>query len=109
MSGAVIDADLDVECRRVLTRLETMPLNRVDERVIDLVHVAAERIVALTEDPDRPFDASLPVVGPTALAAQVAVVVDDYRSARAGSQTTTAASEDAAVAQILVDLRRSLP
>lgn len=109
MSGAAMNADLDVELRRVLSRLESMPLGRIDATVAALVHAASDRIVALTEDPSRPFDAVLPVVGPTALAAQVAIVVEDYRSSRADPTTTMAASEDAAIIQILKELRRSLP
>lgn len=109
MPGAAMDADLDVELQRVLSRLESMPVNRIDAQVLALVHSAAERIVALTRDPDRPDDAVLPVVGPSALAAQLAIVVDDFQMRRPSPETTTAASEDAAVTQILVDLRRSLP
>jgi len=92
-----------VESERVRSRLETMPLSRVDAKAVADVRAAALRIVELTPDPDRPTDAVLPVAGPTALAAQIGVVVRDYLDMR------TAASDDAAVAQVLSDLRRSLP
>ena len=92
-----------VESERVRSRLETMPLSRVDAKVVADVRAAALRIVELTPDPDRPKDAELPVAGVTALAAQLAVVVRDYLD------MPTAASDDAAVAQVLSDLRRSLP
>ena len=99
MSRELIVAEAD----RVRSRLQTMPLTRVNEDVIAKVRAAAQRIVELTPDPDRPSHAVLPVAGPTALAAQLGVVVRDYVNMR------TAASDDAAVAQILSDLRRMLP
>jgi hypothetical protein len=94
---------IDREASRVITRLETMPLSKVSQDVIEMVRIAAEGIVMLTPDPDRPSDATMPSLGPTALAAQVLVTVHDYLDKR------TAASNDAAVAQILTELRRSLP
>ncbi len=94
---------LERELERLARRLETMPASRIDEDVIDRVHATAEEIVALTDDPDRPDTAVLPRVEASALAAQLTVVVRDYR------ETTTAASDDTAVAQHLIDLRRSLP
>lgn len=94
---------LTVELERVAGRLETMPAAKVDDDVRSLVQDHAARIVALTHDLSRPADWQLPVLGPTALAAQLRLVVQDYLDMR------TAASEDAAVAEILIDLRRSLP
>ncbi len=94
---------LERELERLARRLETMPASRIDEDVIDRVHATAEEIVALTDDPDRPDTAVLLRVEASALAAQLTVVVRDYR------ETTTAASDDTAVAQHLIDLRRSLP
>jgi hypothetical protein len=91
------------ELDRVTTRLDTLAVNRIDQRVIDTVHATACRIVESTNDPQRPQDAELPRVGPIALAAQLTIVVRDYLA------TTTAASRDAAVAEMLTDLRRSLP
>lgn len=101
--------DVALEAGRVIGRLENMPIGRIDDRVAELVRSAATRILDLTDDPERPVDARLPVVGPTAVAAQLAVVVDDYQARRTHPETTTTASKDAAVAQILVDLRQSLP
>ena len=80
-----------------------MPASRIHEDVIDRVHAMAEQIVALTQGTDRPDTAVLPRVEASALAAQLTVVVRDYW------ETTTAASDDAAVAQYLIDLRKSLP
>ena len=91
------------EVDRVAARLDTMPMSKVDDGLCSLVQASAAGIVALTHDPQRPEDWRLPIVGPTALAAQLRLVVRDYLNMR------TAASEDAAVAQILIDLRRSLP
>ena len=91
------------ELERLANRLETMPASRIDQDVIDRVHATAQRIVALTQGADRPDTAILPRVEASALAAQLTVVVRDYE------ETTTAASDDAAVAQYLIDLRRSLP
>lgn len=94
---------ITVELERVATRLDTMPMAKVDDVVCSLVQASAARIVALTHDPHRPDNWQLPLVGPTALAAQMRLVVRDYLDMR------TAASEDTAVAQTLIDLRRSLP
>ena len=91
------------ELERLANRLETMPASRIDQDVIDRVHATAQRIVALTQGTDRPDTAILPRVEASALAAQLTVVVRDYQ------ETTTAASDDAAVAQYLIELRRSLP
>ena len=94
---------LERELERLANRLETMPASRIDRDVIDRVHATAEQIVALTLGTDQPDTAVLPPVGASALAAQLTVVVRDYW------ETTTAASDDAAVAQYLIDLGRSLP
>lgn len=94
---------LERELERLANRLETMPASRIDQDVIDRVHATAERIVALTQGTNRPDTAILPRVEASALAAQLTVVVRDYQ------ETTTAASDDATVAQYLIDLRRSLP
>ena len=94
---------LERELERLANRLETMPASRIDQDVIDRVHATAEQIVALTKGTDRPATAVLPRVEASALTAQLTVVVRDYR------ETTTAAPDDAAVAQYLIDLRRSLP
>ncbi|MEC7364134.1 MAG: hypothetical protein VYA56_06905 [Actinomycetota bacterium] len=94
---------LDRELERLANRLETMPASRIHEDVIDRVHATAEQIVALTQGTDRPDTAVLPRVEASALAAQLTGVVRDYW------ETTTAASHDAAVAQYLIDLRKSLP
>ena len=95
---------LERELERLANRLETMPASRIDQDVIDRVHATAEQIVALTKGTDRPATAVLPRVEASALAAQLTVVVRDY-----WETTTTAAPDDAAVAQYLIDLRRSLP
>ena len=94
---------LERELERLANRLETMPASRIDEDVIDRVYATATQIVALTHGTDRPDTAVLPRVEASALAAQLTVVVRDYW------ETTTAASDDAAVAQYLIDLRKSLP
>ena len=95
---------LERELERLANQLETMPASRINEDVIDRVHETAEQIVALTHGTDRPrYGRSLPRVEASALAAQLTVVVRDYR------ETTTSATDDAAVAQCLTDLRRSLP
>ena len=95
--------EVDVEADRIVNRLTTMPIGRIDEALIEQVRDAAQRIVDLTPDPSRPPSARMPKVGPSALGAQVAVVVREYLDMR------TAASDDAAVAEVLTQLRRSLP
>ena len=94
---------LERELERLANRLETMPASHIHQDVIDRVHATAQQIVALTQGTDRPDTAVLPRVEASALAAPLTVVVRDYW------ETTTAASDDAAVAQYLIDLRRSLP
>lgn len=101
-------SEIHTELDRITHRLQTMPMARIDESVISMVNAAARRIVDLTRDPARPADASLPRVGPTALAAQLTIVVRDYLENRSDN-ATTAASEEAAVVETLIDLRRSLP
>lgn len=95
--------EIDVEADRIVNRLTTMPISRVDEALIERVRDAAQRIVDLTPDPSRPPTAHMPRVGASALGAQVAIAVRDYLEMR------TAASDDAAVAEVLTQLRRSLP
>lgn len=95
--------DVEIEADRIVNRLTTMPIGRIDEALIERVRDAAQRIVDLTPDPSRPPSASMPKVGASALGAQVAIAVRDYLDMR------TAASDDAAVAKILMQLRRSLP
>ena len=95
--------EIDVEADRIVNRLTAMPIAKIDEALIERVREAAQRIVDLTPDPSRPPNASMPRVGASALGAQVAIAVRDYVDMR------TAASDDAAVAEILTQLRRSLP
>ena len=92
-----------IECDRIVHRLSTLPLHRIDAAATSSVHAAAQRIVNATPEDARPSSAYLPQVAPTGLSAQLAVVVRDYLN------TTTTASEDAAVVKIVTDLRRSLP
>lgn len=96
-------AEIEVEANRVSTRLQQMPLPRIDDAVAESVRAAAQSIVDLTTEPQRPIAARMPALAPSGLAAQITVVVTDYLN------STTAASEDAAVVEILTDLRRSLP
>ena len=95
--------EIDVEADRIVNRLTALPIAKIDEALIERVRDAARRIVDLTSDPARPPNASMPRVGASALGAQVAIAVRDYVDMR------TAASDDAAVAEILTQLRRSLP
>lgn len=95
--------EIQTECERIVHRLSTMPVTRIDAAVIDAVRLSAQQIVDATTNPQRPPHAQVPAVQPSGLAAQIQVVVRDYLD------TQTAASEDAAVAKVLIDLRRSLP
>jgi hypothetical protein len=96
-------ADIEVEASRVSSRLQEMPLQRIDDAVAESVRAAAQSIVDLTTERQRPTGARLPALAPSGLAAQINVVVTDYL------HSTTATSEDAAVVEILTELRRSLP
>lgn len=95
--------EIATEASRITDRLDAMPIARADARVQELVRHAAQQIVDLTPDPARPPQAQVPLVRPSALGSQIAVVVRDYL------KMTTAASTDAAVAKLVTDLRRSLP
>jgi len=97
---------IERERDRVVHRIGSMPIGRLDAATRESVRVSAQRIVDLTPDPDRPPGTQLPPVGASAAAAQLSLVVQDYLDMR------TAASDDAAVAEvaeILTQLRRSLP
>ena len=82
MPGDTDVQTIDVELRRVVTRLDTTPVSRISDEVVALVHTAAAGIVGHTPDLNRPSDAVLPLVGPTALASQLTIVVQDYLNMR---------------------------
>jgi len=100
---------IEIESQRIQDRLTVMPLSRADGAVIERVREAAQEIVDIRPDPQLPEGALLPSVGPSALAAQIGLVVRDYLTMQTQRDEQTATSEDVAVAEILIELRRSLP
>ncbi len=105
MSEESLEQSIETELRRIVHRLDTLPATKVDQQLIEQVRAAANAVARLTS-PDLP---AVPAVGPSALAAQLVVLVRDYLEATTSEEKTTATSVDAAVVQILIDLRRSLP
>ncbi len=98
--------DVATELRRVVDRLNSLPLPKV-EAVLPQCHDTAVLIVDHTRllDPRMPGGTELPVVGATAAGAQLAVVGGDYLLA-AGSHHGVDAGT---VRDALTDLRRTLP
>jgi hypothetical protein len=98
--------DIARELRRVVDRLSSAPLTRI-EPLLPHCHDVATFLVERTRaiDPHVPIDVPLPAVGATAAGAQLAVVGRDYLAAaeRAG---VVEADE---VLVRLIDLRRQLP
>jgi hypothetical protein len=105
MSGESLEESIETELRRIVHRLDTLPATKIDQQLTEQVRVAANAVAQVTS-PDLP---SVPAVGPSALAAQIVVLVRDFLNAKDSREKATATSEDAAVAQILIALRRSLP
>jgi hypothetical protein len=96
--------DVSTELRRVVDRLNSLPLSKVEPLRDDCHHVAA-LIVDQTRQhaPTVPSGETLPMVGSTAAGAQLSVVGRDYLAAAPDSADHTI------VLAALTDLRRSLP
>lgn len=103
---AQVLADVEREVRRIVDRLSTLRLDRAEASAEDCLR-AGEVLLAHTVPGDlgRPADATVPRLGPTGLAAMIAVLGQDYLAA-------AAADTDAGPSQVLdalVALRRALP
>jgi len=98
--------DVATELRRVVDRLNSLPLTKV-EPLLPGCHEVAELIVARTRDlePTMPADHALPTVGASAAGAQLAVVGRDYLAALSQSP----GADPSAVRDRLTELRRALP
>ena len=98
--------DVATELRRVVDRLNSLPLPKV-EAVLPQCHDTAVLIVdnARVLDPTIPAGTALPVVGATAAGAQLAVVGRDFLSIA----KTHGVDGAGAVGSALMELRRSLP
>jgi hypothetical protein len=98
--------DVATELRRVVDRLNSLPLAKVEPH-LPTCHDMALFIVERTWELDAtvPADVTLPTVGAGAAGAQLAVVGRDYLAAAEASHV----SDLTAVGDRLVALRRSLP
>lgn len=101
--------EIESETRRIVHRLETMPLSRFSAEVSERVRACASIIVEATDDSDRPDEAQVPLLGPTGLAPQVAVVVHDYLAQGFDRERDDEGDRDSQVLAELVALRRFLP
>ena len=98
--------DIEVELRRVVDRLDSMPLARA-AAAAPACKAVADLLVARTRDLTEviPADAVVPDLGPQGLGSLIAVLGHDYLdAARASSHPDLSPVLDA-----LVELRRSLP
>lgn len=97
---------LQIELRRVVDRLDSMPIGRA-ESATGACHEAAALIVARTRELTRdiPPDASLPSLGPQALGSMLAVIGQDYVVAASGVPD----ADVTPVLECLIALRRLLP
>jgi hypothetical protein len=103
---AADDDALRTELRRVVDRLDSMPVNRADAAT-GACRDAAALIVARTRElvDDMPPDAVLPDLGPQGLGSMLAVVGRDYLHAVGRAPGTDVTP----VLECLTGLRRSLP
>jgi hypothetical protein len=98
--------DVETELRRVVDRLNSMPIARA-ESVATQCHAVALRIVDRTREisDEIPADAVLPVLGVSGLGSQLAVIGGDFLAAARQRPDT----DVSAVLVDLVALRRALP
>jgi hypothetical protein len=98
--------NVEVELRRVVDRLNNLPLAKV-EALLPRCHDVASLIVEQTRmlDGSIPTGADLPSVGASAAGAQLAVVGLDYISAASSHDDHSAQP----VLESLTELRRILP
>ena len=98
--------DLEVELRRVVDRLDSMPLPRAESAAADC-RTAAQFIVDRTRPlcDDIPVDARVPALGAQGLGSMLAVVGRDYLTAVRSAPD----ADIAPVVDALVTLRRALP
>ena len=101
--------DVERELGRVVDRLNSLPLGRV-EPLAPRCHHVAQALVAATRElgGDVPPQAVLPEVGVQAIGAQLAVVGGDFLGA-ARLAPDAAGGPLGAVLEALTDLRRELP
>ena len=106
MSSAGDLDEVERELRRVVDRLNSMPLDRAEAATTD-VHVAAGVLLEQTRrlDPAVPDGARLPELGPQGLGSMLSVLGADWLdAARASNKPDVDPVLDA-----LVTLRRALP
>jgi hypothetical protein len=98
--------DLQVELRRVVDRLDSMPLARATAAG-PACRRTAHLIVARTREltTDIPSDAVVPDLGPQGLGSMMAVLGRDYIDAAKATRT----ADLGPVLAALVELRRALP
>ena len=98
--------EVNVEIRRVVDRLDSMPLHRA-AMAGPACHETARVLVARTREltDEIPPDAVPPKLEPQGLGSMVAVLGDDYLDAARASGT----ADLGPVLDALVELRRALP
>jgi hypothetical protein len=98
--------DLALELRRVVDRLDSMPLNRAASAG-PACREAALLLIARTRDltDEIPAEAMPPELGPQGLGSMIAVLGCDYVNAARASGT----ADLGLVLDALVELRRALP
>ena len=98
--------EIELELRRVVDRLNSMPLDRAATATADCQRTA-EILLAQTRllTDDIPADAQIPTLGPSGLGALIAVLGRDYLNAA----RTADAKDLTPVLDALVALRRALP
>ena len=96
------------ELTRTVDRLTSMPLNRLPAHAARS-HACCEFILAQTRaiDPEQPSDPRLPLLEPSGLGWQLAVIGGDFLDAARASRTPVD-SECQRVRDALVELRREL-
>jgi len=101
--------DIERELGRVVDRLNSLPLSKV-EPLVPRCHEVAETLVTATRaiGGDVPVDAFLPQVGAQAAGAQLAVVGADFLTA-ARLAPDGAPGPLESVLDALTELRRALP
>lgn len=96
--------DFDTELRRVVDRLRSMPMPRL-EGVQEPARQACLDLLEVSRSLGDPAPASLPTLRPTAVGEQVAVLGNDVRAAAMRSADADALASATA---ILTRLRRAL-
>jgi membrane protein required for beta-lactamase induction len=100
-SGQVAKSELETELSRVINRLEVLPVRHHDVAYA-LTLTAAQTLRNWTVEVDPTGPRELPQLAPRMASAQLGVVARDFLTTGSSTQVTAAA-------ELLTELRRSLP